>query len=452
MRLSRRVAVVLTAALLAPALPSVAASPLTVVTPLVSSAALAAGATLAPLTDEQLVGVTWASGDPQVAVRWQTPTGWTAWEVPEDDSDAADEPGTRGGTEPLWRPTDAVAVDLRVAGEATDLTLVRVSDGTATTRWTWGTPEAAADGPLGRVRSRAEWGADESIRRGTASAASSVKAVVVHHTAGGNDYSPADVPKKIRADYAYHVKARGWSDLGYNLVVDKFGGIWEGRAGGLGRATIGSHSGGFNTGTLGVSLLGDMTKTTPTAEAVRAMSRVGAYAAATWSFDPTSSVTLTSGGGTRYPSGTKVTLPRIFGHRDVGKTACPGTLYDRLGTVRAEAKALLGPAPQLTGVTVAGAPVQLPVPLVVTGTISRSSPWQAALRNAAGEIVLQTAGEGTTATLTWNGLLPLAPGGPAVVPALPGRYTWAVRVDNGVHPFVRQQGDVDVVLPVLPSG
>ena len=65
----------------------------------------------------------------------------------------------------------------------------------------------------------------------------------------------------IRADYAYHVRGRGWSDLGYNLLVDRFGRVWEGRHGGLGRATIGAHAQGFNTGTLGVSMLGDATRT-----------------------------------------------------------------------------------------------------------------------------------------------------------------------------------------------
>ena len=48
-------------------------------------------------------------------------------------------------------------------------------------------------------------------------------------------------------------------------------------------------------------------------------------------------VTLTSGGGpeSRYAAGTKVTVDRVLGHRDVGKTACPGDgLYDQLDQIR----------------------------------------------------------------------------------------------------------------------
>jgi hypothetical protein len=53
--------------------------------------------------------------------------------------------------------------------------------------------------------------------------------------------------------------------------------------------------------------------------------------------DPNGSTVLTSGGGgtARYAAGTRVTLPTIFGHRDVGNTSCPGQYgYARLGDVR----------------------------------------------------------------------------------------------------------------------
>ena len=453
MRLSRRLAVVLTAALLGPALPSLATSTTTaVVVPRLTTTALALGATTAQLSDgDQLVGVTWESGSPRVDVRWLTPAGWTGWETPEDDSDVpvAGE-GSRAGTEPAWRPTGATLVQVRVAGSATDLELVRVGDGEARTTRTLGMAgAAAADGRplLGKVHSRAEWGADESLRSGKPTYAGSVQAVVVHHTAGGNDYTQADVPKKIRADYAYHVKARGWSDLGYNLVVDKFGGIWEGRAGGLGRAVIGAHAAGFNTGTLGVSLLGDMTKTTPTAATVKAMSRVAAYAGATWQFDPTSTVVLTSKGSPRYRSGTKVRLGRVHGHRDTGKTACPGTLYDRLGAIRSGAAQLLGPAPRVLSTTVTGAPVHAPTPMIVTSELSRPAPWFVEVRDEAGAVVARATGKDARPHLEWNGLRHDVGG---VVPASPGEYVWHVRVDDGYHAAHARSGPVEVGLPVVP--
>ena len=462
MRLSRRAAVVLTAALLGPGLPSLATSNTAPVVPaVVQSSALAVGATAAAVSEaDQLLGVTWAAGAPTVQARWLTPAGWTPWEEAEDDSDAVDpaeRSRTRGGTEPLWRPTGATQVELRVSGAARDLRLVKVRDGKPQRRLSLGTRAAHADerGLLGGVHTRADWGADESLRRGAPKYASSVRAVVVHHTAGGNDYRPADVPKKIRADYAYHVKARGWSDLGYNLVVDKFGGIWEGRHGGLGRATIGTHTAGFNTGTLGVSMIGDMTKEAPTAAAVRAFQRVAAYAGGTWRFDPRGTVTLTSGGSPKFAKGAKVTLGRVHSHRDTGKTACAGQLYDRLGEIRAGAFGMLGPAPTILGVEVTGAPVRAPHPAVITGTLSRNTPWSAALRDADGTVVARSAGEGTLARLEWNGLRPppgTPAGAPALVPAPPGRYTWAIQVNNGFHAPQRREDTIDVTLPVVPTG
>jgi hypothetical protein len=451
--LSRRVVVLLTAALIGPALPSLATSGTPVVAPSVRSTALPGGATTVRLADgDQLVGVTWAGGDPQVRVRWLTASGWTEWDAPEADSDvpeAGERAGTREGTEPLWRPTGATAVDVRVSGAARDLRLVRVGDGEV--RRTLGLAGAsAADGRrlLGGVRTRADWGADESLRTGKPSYAKAVQAVVVHHTAGGNDYSRADVPKKIRADYAYHVKARGWSDLGYNIVVDRFGGIWEGRAGGLGRATIGSHTAGFNTGTLGVSLLGDMTQALPTPETVAAMSRVSAYAAATWRFDPTGTVTLTSKGSPRYRSGTKVTLGRVHGHRDTGRTACPGALYDRLGDIRSGASRLLGPAPQVLGVTVTGTPVHAPSPMVLTADLTRAAPWVVEVHDGSGVTVARSTGADARPHLEWNGL---RSDQASLVPAAPGDYTWHVRVDDGIHPHDDRSGQVQVGLPVVPA-
>ena len=59
--------------------------------------------------------------------------------------------------------------------------------------------------------------------------------VHVHHTANGNGYSRDDVPALIRGMYRYHTLTLGWSDIGYNFLVDRFGRTWAGRHGGAGR-------------------------------------------------------------------------------------------------------------------------------------------------------------------------------------------------------------------------
>ena len=55
----------------------------------------------------------------------------------------------------------------------------------------------------------------------------------VHHTASSSSYSAADVPSLIRGFYRFHVLSRGWFDIGYNYLVDRYGRIYEGRSGGI---------------------------------------------------------------------------------------------------------------------------------------------------------------------------------------------------------------------------
>ncbi len=127
-----RVAVLVAAALVAPGLPTFAAPTAPVVTPVVRSAAVALGTTVAALTDERLLGVTWTSGTPRVRARWHSAAGWGAWRALEDDSlepEPAERARTRPGTDPLWRPTGSDLVQVDVRGTARGLRLVRVSDG-----------------------------------------------------------------------------------------------------------------------------------------------------------------------------------------------------------------------------------------------------------------------------------------------------------------------------------
>ncbi len=82
----------------------------------------------------------------------------------------------------------------------------------------------------------------------------------MHHSVTQNDYAPADVPGILRSIQAFHIDGRGWNDIAYNFAVDKFGGIWEARGGGITNAVIGGHAMGANSETTGVVTLGDFTR------------------------------------------------------------------------------------------------------------------------------------------------------------------------------------------------
>jgi hypothetical protein len=199
------------------------------------------------------------------------------------------------------------------------------------------TDQAHAASAMPPVYSRAQWGADESIRTWDPEYAPTIKAATLHHTADRNDYTAAEVFGIMRATYTYHTVTRGWGDIGYNVIVDRFGRMFEGRYGGLASTVIGAHAGGFNTGTFGVSMLGNYDEVPVPQATVNAVAEIIAWKFDLYGVDPYGSTSLVSGGGgtAKYSAGTRVTLPTIFGHRDVGKTVCPGQYgYARLGEIR----------------------------------------------------------------------------------------------------------------------
>ena len=126
------------------------------------------------------------------------------------------------------------------------------------------------------------------------------------------------------------------------MVVDKFGRLWEGRYGGLASTVIGAHAGGFNTGTFGVSMLGNYDIAPPPQVMLDAVADIIAWKFSLYGVDPRGTTQLTSGGGgtAKYAAGVVVTLPTVFAHRDVGNTACPGQYaYSRMDDIRSRVAA-----------------------------------------------------------------------------------------------------------------
>ncbi len=257
---------------------------------------------------------------------------WQELEVNLDDGpDAGSPEAGRSGTEPLW-VRDATGYEVSLAStDVSGARTVTVHDELQRTAVD-ATPiaDAAAPNPFG-VNLRSAWGARAALSTSYGSVA---RMAVVHHSDSSNSYSPAEVPGILRSIQAYHMDGQGWSDIAYNFVVDKYGGVWEGRAGGIAEPVIGAHAMGFNTNTVGVMVIGDYTTAAPTAAALESVSQVIGWKLALGGYDPASEGTFTSGGSTSIPAGQVVRLPRVVGHQNVGATSCPGSIQVHLPSIR----------------------------------------------------------------------------------------------------------------------
>ncbi len=313
-----------------------------------------------PVTGYGTVGVTWApssstSPEIQVWARTRLDGAWGEWV--DFEYDAEHEPDPSSGEGEAARPgtdaypvgeVDAVQVKLSapsVEGLPTDLRLAVVDPGVETSprRATAAIPaegedagdaelSAATDGVPARpaIFSRAQWGADESMRDRSSLHYGRVTMGFVHHTVNANDYTREQVPSLLRGIYAYHTRSRGWSDVGYNFLVDRFGRIWEGRYGGVARPVGGAHTLGYNDDAFAMSAIGNFDVTRPSQAMLDAYARLFAWKLSLHGVTATGQQSLRG-----------TTFQNLSGHRDAGSTACPGQyLYARLGDIRLATAAL----------------------------------------------------------------------------------------------------------------
>ncbi|NYI79240.1 N-acetylmuramoyl-L-alanine amidase [Nocardioides panzhihuensis] len=299
------------------------------------------------------VGLTWAPGAvvPEDAVGADVRTlvdgTWSDWQALDvhiddhaPDPDSAEADGSRPGTmEAVVGEVDQVQTRLRLSGAQVpaDLRLAVITPGeTATTRSE--SPEigpGADDAPEPTqtaepsIYSRSQWGADEGVREAGPPQYREVRGGFVHHTVNTNSYTRDQVPGIIQSIYTYHVQSRGWRDLGYNFLIDRFGRIWEGRYGGVDRPVVGAHTSGYNSHGFGASAIGNFDEVAPSAALVNAFGTLFAWKLSLHGVPGNQ-------GSTRM--GDRTFSHAIMGHRDAGSTACPGRyLYPELSTIRSQA-------------------------------------------------------------------------------------------------------------------
>jgi hypothetical protein len=305
-----------------------------------------------------LVGLAWeGQNEPEIELRVrQAGEPWGPWTDVPSHRDGGPDPGSaeksaNGVSSPVWAG-EADYVQYRLSKQVPNLRLKFVNaSGTATAA------ERAKTGVVGAITGaseavtglltaeadtqptinpRSSWGASDCPPRRTPDYGE-VKASFVHHTVNANNYTSSQVPAMILSICRYHRNTNGWDDIGYQFLVDKYGRLWEGRAGGINKAVVGAQAQGYNAQSTGIANLGTHTSVQVTTASLDAMARLIRWKLPLHGQPTEGSVTLTSAGGelNRYPAGTLVKVNRIPGHRDGDKTACPGdALYAQLPDLR----------------------------------------------------------------------------------------------------------------------
>ena len=244
---------------------------------------------------------------------------------------------SKGSTEPVTQPAAAGATPLIRPATFTTTVLPPVRPAALPAATT-------ANGLPVPVTTRAEWGANASYMTWDPEYASAGH-VVVHHTAGTNNYSAEQSASIVRGIYYYHAVTLDWGDIGYNFLIDKFGTVFEGRSGSLaapgGRMSVGAHARGVNTGTMGLSMMGDYSSVSPSEAQLSSVGKMaGWFLRRAGISDANGWAGLHVWTTERYQAGSTVSMPRILAHRDVGYTSCPGDVgYSKLGIIRSIAQA-----------------------------------------------------------------------------------------------------------------
>ena len=221
------------------------------------------------------------------------------------------------------------------------------------------------------------------------------------------------MPAILRSIYAYHVKSRGWSDIGYNFLVDRFGRIWEGRYGGIDQPVVGAHTLNYNDYSFAMSAIGNFETVQPTDAMLRAYGQLFAWKLSLHGVNPASTSQKIGRG----------TFQAINGHRDAGSTACPGKyLYAQLPLIRQYASQ--------------AAPV---TPVVVPIAVSEPNPQNNLDASPYPDLVVRRASDGRGLVIPTGGLTSFQQR------TVVGKTGWDKRSEVLVSPDLTGDGVADLV-------
>ncbi len=156
------------------------------------------------------------------------------------------------------------------------------------------------------VHSRSEWGARST--RCTAGLGNPYRMAIHHTETPTNDTISPEA--RLRSIQSYHMDVLGWCDIGYHYLMSRDGRLWEGRPDHL----LGAHTGGNNTGNVGISVIGSHMTTPITSTQVENLADLIRAIAD--------------------ERGIPINRSAIKGHREYKSTDCPGdALYAQLDEV-----------------------------------------------------------------------------------------------------------------------
>lgn len=161
-------------------------------------------------------------------------------------------------------------------------------------------------------QARTNWCSDGNCPPNPAPDFTETTHLIVHHSAGTNVAN--DWAAIVRSIWNFHVNINGWSDIGYNWLVDPNGVVYEGRGDGI----QGAHFCGKNSGTTGICVLGDFTNVEPTEAAKNELIELLSWKSCDQELDPR---------GIAFHASSQMLLNNISGHRDGCNTSCPGDLF-----------------------------------------------------------------------------------------------------------------------------